>query len=148
MINLMKLVKFAKKWKKLAAPERKRISIPRSGEDEITDNNDRLPVASKGHFVVYTVDQWRFEFPISYLNNNIFRQLLAMSEEEFGLPRNGPITLLCDAMFMKYAASLMRRNFDQDMERALLIDIASSSRCSLSFHSLLQEQSNQQLLVC
>ncbi|KAJ6346259.1 hypothetical protein OIU78_008819 [Salix suchowensis] len=89
MINLMKLVKFAKKWKKLAAPERKRISIPRSGEDEITDSNDRLPVASKGHFAVYTVDQWRFEFPISYLNNNIFRQLLAMSEEEFGLPRNG-----------------------------------------------------------
>ncbi|KAJ6671601.1 AUXIN-RESPONSIVE FAMILY PROTEIN [Salix viminalis] len=148
MINLMKLVKFAKKWKKLAAPERKRISIPRSGEDEITDNNDRLPVASKGHFVVYTVDQRRFEFPISYLNNNIFRELLAMSEEEFGLPRNGPITLLCDAMFMKYAASLMQRNFDKDMERALLIDIASSSRCSLSFHSLLQERSNQQLLVC
>ncbi|KAG5239180.1 auxin-responsive family protein [Salix suchowensis] len=138
MINLMKLVKFAKKWKKLAAPERKRISIPRSGEDEITDSNDRLPVASKGHFV----------FPISYLNNNIFRQLLAMSEEEFGLPRKGPITLLCDAMFMKYAASLMQRNFDKDMERELLIDIASSSRCSLSFHSLLQEQSNQQLLVC
>ncbi|KAG6761726.1 hypothetical protein POTOM_034959 [Populus tomentosa] len=148
MINLMRLVKFAKKWKKLAAPERKRISIPSSGEDENTNNNDRLPVANKGHFVVYTVDQRRFEFPISYLNNNIFRELLAMSEEEFGLPRNGPITLLCDAMFMKYAASLMQRNVDKDMEEALHKDITSSGRCSLSFHSLLQEQSSQQLLVC
>eukprot|EP00258_Populus_trichocarpa_P007865 XP_002312927.3 auxin-responsive protein SAUR64 [Populus trichocarpa] len=147
MINLMRLVKFTKKWKKLAAPERKRISIPRSGEDENTDNNDRLPVANKGHFVVYTVDQRRFEFPISYLNNNIFRELLAMSEEEFGLPRTGPITLLCDAMFMKYAASLMQRNVDKDMEKALHIDISSSGRCSLSFHSLLQEQSSQQLLI-
>jgi hypothetical protein len=148
MINLMRLVKFTKKWKKLAAPERKRISIPRSGEDENTNNNDRLPVANKGHFVVYTVDQRRFEFPISYLNNNIFRELLAMSEEEFGLPRTGPITLLCDAMFMKYAASLMQRNVDKDMEKALHIDISSSGRCSLSFHSLLQEQSSQQLQVC
>jgi hypothetical protein len=67
MINLMRLVKFTKKWKKLAAPERKRISIPRSGEDENTDNNDRLPVANKGHFVVYTVDQRRFEFPFRIL---------------------------------------------------------------------------------
>ncbi|KAJ6985857.1 hypothetical protein NC653_023707 [Populus alba x Populus x berolinensis] len=148
MINLMRLVKFAKKWKKLAAPERKRISIPRSGEDENTNNNDRLPVANKGHFFVYTVDQRRFEFPISYLNSNIFRELLAVSEEEFGLPRNGPITLLCDAMFMKYAASLMQRNVDKDMEKALHKDITSSGRCSLSFHSLLQEQSSQQLLVC
>ncbi|KAJ6985856.1 hypothetical protein NC653_023707 [Populus alba x Populus x berolinensis] len=146
MINLMRLVKFAKKWKKLAAPERKRISIPRSGEDENTNNNDRLPVANKGHFFVYTVDQRRFEFPISYLNSNIFRELLAVSEEEFGLPRNGPITLLCDAMFMKYAASLMQRNVDKDMEKALHKDITSSGRCSLSFHSLLQEQSSQQLL--
>ncbi|CAK7329401.1 unnamed protein product [Dovyalis caffra] len=150
MINPMKLIKFAKKWQKLAALESKRISIQRSGEDENTNNNDKSPVADKGHFVVYTVDQRRFEFPISYLNNNIFRELLEMSEEEFGLPRNGPITLLCDAMFMEYAASLMQQNVDKDMEKALLMSIASSSssKCSLSFRSLHQEQSSQQLLVC
>uniref|UniRef100_A0A6N2LKR6 Auxin-responsive protein n=1 Tax=Salix viminalis TaxID=40686 RepID=A0A6N2LKR6_SALVM len=130
MINPLKLVKFAEKWQKLAALERKRISIPGSGGNENTNNNERSPMA----------DQRRFELPISYLSNNIYRELLAMSEEESGLPKNAPVTLLCDAMFMEYAATLMQKNAEKVMEKALLMSIGGSSRCSSFFHYLLQEK--------
>ena len=52
-------------------------------------------VADKGHFVVYTTDKRRFVVPLMYLNNEIFRELLKMSEDEFELPNDGPITLPC-----------------------------------------------------
>ncbi|KAG5247993.1 auxin-responsive protein [Salix suchowensis] len=71
-----------------------------------------------------------------------------MSEEESGLPKNAPVTFLCDAMLMEYAATLMQTNADKDMEKALLMSIAGSSRCSLFFHHLHQEKSSQQAVVC
>ncbi|MCD9559575.1 hypothetical protein HAX54_017625 [Datura stramonium] len=55
-------------------------------------------IVEKGHFVVYTTDQARFSIPLAYLLNEIIRQLLNMSEEEFGLPSGGPITLPCDKL--------------------------------------------------
>lgn len=47
-----------------------------------------------------------------------------MSEEEFGLPRDGPITLPCEAAFVEYALSLIRRHVDRDVEKALLLSLA------------------------
>ncbi|KAJ0076786.1 hypothetical protein Patl1_35797 [Pistacia atlantica] len=96
MINAKKLIKLAKKWQRTAALKRKRILL-------LGFNKTSTPSAAhKGHFVDYTVDQKSFVFPIPYLRSHIFQELLRMSEEEFGLPGNGPITLSCDASFMEY----------------------------------------------
>nr|XP_033510095.1 auxin-responsive protein SAUR66-like [Nicotiana tomentosiformis] len=63
----------------------------------------------KGHFVVPTIDRRRFVIPLAYLENEIIRQLLNMSEEEFGLPSGGAITLPCDWVFMDYIISLIKK---------------------------------------
>nr|GMC80534.1 auxin-responsive protein SAUR68-like [Ipomoea batatas] len=129
-----KLIKLAKKWQKFAAIRRNRISFPSLNDD--TDNCSTSSAVSKGHFVVYTADQMRFVVPLSYLENEIIRQLLNMSEEVFGLPSDGPITLPCDAAFMNYIISLLSRGLSKELENALLISF-TSSRCSLA--SLHQE---------
>ncbi|QCD98764.1 SAUR family protein [Vigna unguiculata] len=64
----------------------------------------------KGHFVVYTIDKARFVLPLTYLRNNVFRELLRMSEEHLGLPTQGPIILPCHAPFMDYLLSLLRKH--------------------------------------
>ncbi|KAL6963635.1 hypothetical protein U1Q18_034642 [Sarracenia purpurea var. burkii] len=76
-----KLIQMARKWQKLATISRKRISFPRTKFDE-------------GHFVVYTADQRRFVIPLAYLNTELFRKLLKMAEEEYGLPIHGDPNLL------------------------------------------------------
>ncbi|CBI37772.3 unnamed protein product, partial [Vitis vinifera] len=105
MISAKKLIKMARKWQKMAAIRRKRISLPRTS-----------------------------------------RELFKMSEEEFGLPSNGPITLPCDAVFIEYIISLVQQSIAKDLEKALLTAIATG-RC-LSTSNICQEQGNQQLLVC
>ncbi|KAA8546158.1 hypothetical protein F0562_020948 [Nyssa sinensis] len=146
MINLGKLIKMARKWQNLAAVRRKRLSFPRFNRDVNVDSCSTSMVADKGHFIVYTNDQRRFVIPLVYLNNEIFRELLKMSEEEFGLASDGPITVPCDAFFMEYIVSLIRRGVAKDLEKALLMSVATNRFSSLSsFH---QGQTNQQLLVC
>ncbi|MCD9559573.1 hypothetical protein HAX54_017623 [Datura stramonium] len=135
----------ARKWQKFAAKQRKRISFPRSNYDDAESCSTSSSVVGKGHFVVYTMDQKRFVVPLAYLQHEIIRQLLHMSEEEFGLPSDGPITLSCDALFMDYIISLIGRGVAADLQNALLVSVASS-RCSST--SYLQEQRNPQLLVC
>nr|GMD43482.1 auxin-responsive protein SAUR68-like [Ipomoea batatas] len=131
----------AKKWQKFAAIRRKRISFPKQNEG--TDGCSTSSVVSKGHFVVYTADQKRFVVPLAFLDNEIIRQLLVMSEEEFGLPSDGPITLPCDAIFLEYIISLLSRGARNELQNALLLSV-TSSRCS---SVLLQEGRNQQLVV-
>ncbi|KAH0679740.1 hypothetical protein KY284_020825 [Solanum tuberosum] len=92
MLSTKKLIKMARKWQKFAAMERKRISFPRNGSDVDSCSASSSSIVQKGHFVVYTADQSRFVVPLAYLENEVIRQLLSMSEEEFGLPRGGPIT--------------------------------------------------------
>ncbi|KAL5805029.1 hypothetical protein ACOSQ3_031829 [Xanthoceras sorbifolium] len=118
MINPNKLIKTARKWQRIAC-----------------------------HFVVYTNDQRRFIFPISYLSNCIFQELLRMSEDEFGLPNNGPITLPCDAIFMEYAVSLIQGCVDRHLQEALLMSVPMS-KCSQSPSQHHYGQTSQQLLVC
>ncbi|KAK6778092.1 hypothetical protein RDI58_024810 [Solanum bulbocastanum] len=68
-----------------------------------------------------------------------------MSEEEFGLPCDGPITLPCDAILMNYIVSLIERGVGADLQNAFLVSVASS-QCSSALY--IQEQRNPQLLVC
>nr|XP_009763885.1 PREDICTED: auxin-induced protein 6B-like [Nicotiana sylvestris] len=145
MISANKIIKIARKWQKFAVKQRKRISFPRSNNHDAECCSTSYSIVGKGHFVVYTTDQKRFVVPLAYLQHEVIRQLLHMSEEEFGLPSDGPITLPCDALFMNYIISLIRKGADIDLQNALLVSVASS-RCSSALY--LQELRNTELLVC
>ncbi|XP_015073153.1 auxin-responsive protein SAUR68-like [Solanum pennellii] len=146
MLSAKKLIKMARKWRKFAAIQRKRISFPRNGSDADSCSTSSSSIVEKGYFVVYTADQVRFVIPLVYLENEIIRQLFNMSEEEFGLPSGGPITLPCDSSFMHYIILLIKKGITAgDLHKALLLSIPSSC-CSTS--SLHQESGNQRLLVC
>ncbi|KAH7692251.1 Small auxin-up RNA protein [Dioscorea alata] len=135
----------ARAWQKVASLKRK-ISSPRA-DDACSDFNacSTSYVAEKGHFNVYTWEGKRFMLPLAYLDNSIFKELLRISEEEFGLPRDGPITLPCDAASMEYVLSLLRRGVSKEMEMALVSSIFSS--CQSTFSMLALEQP-QQVAVC
>ncbi|CAH2034316.1 unnamed protein product [Thlaspi arvense] len=137
MMNTKKIMKMAKKWQQRAALSRKRISFQRSSTSSSSN------VVEKGCFVVYTADRIRFAFPISYLSNSVFQELLKISEEEFGLPAEGPIMLPFDSVFLEYLIKLVQRRMDEDTEKALLMSI-SSARCSL--HCSFQQQQGQLLV--
>ncbi|XP_006415575.2 auxin-responsive protein SAUR64 [Eutrema salsugineum] len=139
-MNTKKLIKMAKKWQQRAALHRKRISFQRSSATTSSST-----VVEKGCFVVYTADKIRFAFPISYLSSSVFQELLKISEEEFGLPTGGPITLPFDSIFLEYLIKLLQRRIDEDTEKALLMSICSS-RCS-SQCSLQQQEQSRHLLV-
>lgn len=53
-----------------------------------------------------------------------------MSEEEFGLPADGPIKLPCEAAFMEYIVYLIRRHVDFEVEQALVLSVAPAVKCS------------------
>ena len=144
MISPKKLIKMARKWQRRAALGRKRISSPRTDAD-MDAGTCSTSVADKGHFVVYPTDKRRFMIPLVYLINNIFRELFKMSEEEFGLQSDRPITLPCDSVFMQYILPLIQRGVAKDMEKALIFSLVTS-RCSQS--SSHQEHISQHLLVC
>ncbi|CAA7030671.1 unnamed protein product [Microthlaspi erraticum] len=138
MMNTKKLMKMAKKWQQRAAFSRKRISFQRSNTTTTTTTSSSTAV-EKGCFVVYTADKIRFAFPLSYLSNSVFQELLKIAEEKFGLPTGGPITLPFDSVFLQYLIKLIERRMDGNTERALLMSI-SSARCSLPCSFQQQEQ--------
>ncbi|CAA7030670.1 unnamed protein product [Microthlaspi erraticum] len=143
MMNTKKLFKMAKKWQQRAALHRKRISFQRSS----TASTSSSTAVEKGCFVVYTADNIRFAFPLRYLSNSVFQELLKISEEEFGLSAGGPITLPFDSAFLDYLTKLVERRMDKDTENALLMSI-SSARYSLQYSLQQQSSCTQQLLVC
>ncbi|XP_019157624.1 PREDICTED: auxin-responsive protein SAUR68-like [Ipomoea nil] len=144
MINSKKLIKLVKRWQKFAAIRRKRISFPRKNDD--TDSCITSSAVNKGHFAIYTADQKRFVVPLSYLENEIIMQLLNLSEEEYGVPCDGPITLPCDAAFLDYIISLLSRGLSRELENALLISVTPYRCSSPSLHQ--EGLRNQELLVC
>ena len=139
MINSKRLIQLARKWQKMTAMKRMRISFPRSAAEQNSS------IANKGHFVVYTTDEKRFSVPLECLSNNVVIELLRMSEEEFGLPSNGPITLPCDSTFLSYVMSLVQRCMPDDLEKALLTSL--STRHFSASSSLGLGQSHQQTLI-
>ncbi|KAL3730932.1 hypothetical protein ACJRO7_027883 [Eucalyptus globulus] len=148
MISTEKLLKIARKWKKIVTPARKRIPHPRKRKFSGVQNCEVLEVRQKGHFVVYSTDGRRFAVPLPCLQTYISHELFKMSEEEFGLSRDGPIRMPFDAAAMEYAITLIRRGLSEDSQRALL-DFISVGRCSSSSSSLYQGSvGHQKLLVC
>ncbi|MBA0683102.1 hypothetical protein Goari_024778 [Gossypium aridum] len=131
MVSTKILIRMARKWQKLAAIGRRRITSS---------------LVDKGHFVIYTIDQKRFVIPLAYLRNTIFVELLKISEEEFGLPSDGPITLPCDSVAMNYIISLLQRSLAKYLEKAVLNSVASY-RCSSNTSYCHQAHTDQQSLV-
>jgi len=146
MISAKKLIRLARKWQKLAAIRRKRLTLPQTISSLESDDRSTSSTAEKGHFVVYTTDKKRFVLPLNYLNNEIVRELFNLAEEEFGLTSDGPITLPCDATFMEYAIILIQQNVAKDIEKAFLVTIASN-RCSSSLY-LHDDVRHHQLSIC
>jgi hypothetical protein len=118
MISAKRLVQMAKKWQRMAALARKRLTPAKETDGSLCDTSS---VASKGHCVVYSADGRRFEVPLVYLSTTVFGELLTMSQEEFGfISDGGRITLPCDAAVMEYILCLLRREASEDVERAFL----------------------------
>eukprot|EP00257_Ricinus_communis_P018283 XP_015576957.1 auxin-responsive protein SAUR68 [Ricinus communis] len=139
MISTKKLLKWARKWQKLASSRQKSITFPSTIGSTDTSSCSTSSIAEKGHFVVYSADKQRFLLPLEYLNNENIRGLLDIVEDEFGLPSNGPLTLPCEAQLMEYALSLIKQQVARDVERALLTSIVNSCY-TLPFHLHLQHQ--------
>ncbi|KAJ4715904.1 Auxin-responsive protein [Melia azedarach] len=146
MVSTKKLMKMATKWQKAAEIGMKRIPLQRADSNMNSNRCNISAVANKGHFVVYTRDNQRFMIPLPYLNNEIFRELLKMSEEEFGLPRDGPIILPCNSFFLEYLVSFIGTELAKNEEKAKLLSVISS--CYSLSSSLHQGPRNQHILVC
>lgn len=87
----------------------------------------------RGHFVVYTNDNTRFLVPLRFLNHPIFRVVLEMAEEEYGLTAHGPLRLPCEKEFLHFILSLLRNNTNDDvhLDNALLSLSPTSLRPSM-----------------
>ena len=125
MISTKRIAQLAKKWQRMAALGRKRLTSWRTAAKEV--DKCCTSVASKGHCAVYTADGARFEVPLACLGTTVFTELLQMSKEEFGFTGgNGKITLPCDAMVMEYALCLLKRGASAELEKAFLSTMAMS----------------------
>ncbi|KAL3722777.1 hypothetical protein ACJRO7_035047 [Eucalyptus globulus] len=110
MISPKKLLRMTRKWQKLDATGRRRLSLLKTEGKFLPTSS----LADKGHFVVYTMDEHRFMIPLSYLRSAIFQMLFEMSEDEFGLSS--------DAV-MEYIVSLVQQGVAKELKKALLNSI-------------------------
>ncbi|KAK3132762.1 hypothetical protein QOZ80_6AG0527380 [Eleusine coracana subsp. coracana] len=120
----------AKKWQRIAALARKRLtSIPAKEIEGLSFPS--TSVASKGHCIVYSVDG----------------RLLRQAQEEFGFSSvDGRITLPCDATVMEYMMCLLRRDASEEIETALLSSMVRP--CSYGNNGFVQALgSSQQVIV-
>ncbi|KAL3722780.1 hypothetical protein ACJRO7_035050 [Eucalyptus globulus] len=146
MISTKKLIQMTRKWQKMAAIERNRISFHQANSKSTSAHANRSSVTQRGHFVVYTTDRRRFVIALSFLSNNVVRELFRVSDEEFGTPCDGPIMLPIDALSLEYIISLIRRGLAKDQENALLLSFTRQScSSSLAFNQALE---NPEIIVC
>ncbi|KAL6655115.1 hypothetical protein ACP70R_005941 [Stipagrostis hirtigluma subsp. patula] len=125
MISAKRLVQMAKKWQRMAALARKRLTLSTPAKEIEGSCCTSMSLASKGHCVVYSSDGRRFEVPLAYLGTAVFGVLLSMSQDEFGFAgEDGRITLPCDGAVMEYAMCLLRREASEEVERAFLSSMA------------------------
>ncbi|MBA0784451.1 hypothetical protein Gotri_027335 [Gossypium trilobum] len=136
MVSAKKLVQLARKWQKMVAIRRKRITLPRATLDTDTNSCSTSTTVVKGHFVVYSADQKRFVLPLEYLKNEIVMELFNLAEEEFGVPGNGLLILPCDAPFLEYVIDLIKRKPSKDIEKALILSVANEKRFVLPLEYL------------
>ncbi|PHT31743.1 Auxin-responsive protein SAUR68 [Capsicum baccatum] len=69
ILSAKKLIKMARGWQKFAAMQRRKISFTRNGSDADGCSTSSSAIVEKCHFVVYTIDQIRYAFPLTYLEN-------------------------------------------------------------------------------
>ncbi|KAF3771624.1 Auxin-responsive protein [Nymphaea thermarum] len=129
MISTKRLVEMAKKWQKMAAKGRKRISS--AAVHRSSTGRKASTITEKGHFVAYASDGKRYMVPLACLHRPIFRELLNMAEEEYGLNIDGAITLPFDSAVIDYIMLLLQRDMSRQTESALLASL-SGRRCSSS----------------
>uniref|UniRef100_A0ACD5YCK4 Uncharacterized protein n=1 Tax=Avena sativa TaxID=4498 RepID=A0ACD5YCK4_AVESA len=121
MVSAKRLAQMARKWQRMAAMGRKRLTrTTTSTAKRASDEPCTTSSSVEGHCVVYTIDGARFEVPLPYLGTTVVGELLRMSHEEFGFASDGRITLLCDDVVMEYVMRLLGRNASEEVERALL----------------------------
>uniref|UniRef100_A0ACD5UIZ3 Uncharacterized protein n=1 Tax=Avena sativa TaxID=4498 RepID=A0ACD5UIZ3_AVESA len=130
MVSAKRLAQLAKKWQRMAAMGRKRITRTTTTKSSTEECREATSVAVKGHCVVYTADGCRFEVPLVYLGTTVFGELLQLSQEEFGFAgiQDNRITLPCDAAVMEYAMCLLRRDASMEVVKAFLSSIARPCR--------------------
>uniref|UniRef100_A0ACD5Y6R1 Uncharacterized protein n=1 Tax=Avena sativa TaxID=4498 RepID=A0ACD5Y6R1_AVESA len=134
MVSTKKLAQMARKWQKMAAMGRKRLTRTTSTAKRATSKCcASSPVAVKGHFVVYTVDGARFEVPLPYLGAAIIRERLRMSHDEFGFASKGRITLPSDAAVMEYVMCLLGRDASEEVEMPLLNSVVRTCSYASGF---------------
>ncbi|KAL6524920.1 hypothetical protein OROMI_030513 [Orobanche minor] len=75
----------------------------------------------RGRFVVYSMDNKRFLVPLRYLNHPIFRVLLEMTEEEYGLTADGPLQIPCEKELIESILCLMRRSPNEEVKNASFV---------------------------
>nr|XP_043631633.1 auxin-responsive protein SAUR68-like [Erigeron canadensis] len=132
----------ARKWQNLAAIRRKSIALPRTSDVSHSD----IANVDKGFFVVYTSDGIRFVIPLNFLKNDIFKELLDMAENEYGLQNDGPIRLPINGTFMQYTMSIIKSHMRKDVEKGLRM-VVTSWQC-LPNSNRHFERFQTQLLVC
>lgn len=138
MLTPKKLVQIFRRWQQAAALRRRRIMMSVATGTSFTQT-----VASRGHIYVYTTDHKRFMVPLKYLSSSIFQELFKMSEDEYGLPSDGPIVLPCDAACMRCIISLIQRRDPVEMDTKSVLSSISSSRCTVS-----SANQTQQFMLC
>jgi Auxin responsive protein len=126
MLTPKKLMQIFRRWQQAVALRRRRIMSVDSGTG-LTQT-----VASRGHVFVYTSDHKRFMVPLKYLSSPIFQELLRMSEDEYGLPSDGPIVLPCDATGMRFVISLIQKRLPAEVDTKSVLASITGSGCIVS----------------
>lgn len=71
-----------------------------------------------------------------------------MSEEEFGIQRDGPIILPCDSVFVDCIISFIKHGVAKGLERDLVMSIAFSNCSSSSQFIHEQKKYSKQPFLC
>ncbi|KAK5834196.1 hypothetical protein PVK06_018070 [Gossypium arboreum] len=93
MVSAKKLIKLVRKWEKMAAIRRKRITPSSATSDTGANSCNTSTTVEQGDFVVYSIDQKHFVLPLEYLKNEIVMELFNLAEEKPGL--SGNKALIC-----------------------------------------------------
>jgi hypothetical protein len=135
MIHPKRIAQLVRKWQRVKTASR---------DDEACCTTS--PVTDKGHCAMYTADGRRFEVPLAYLGTTVFRELLRMSQEEFGFTCDSKITLPFDAAVMEYVMCLLRRDASEEVEKAFLSSVVMP--CQYASFTVSHVALHQQLAVC
>uniref|UniRef100_A0ACD5YFC0 Uncharacterized protein n=1 Tax=Avena sativa TaxID=4498 RepID=A0ACD5YFC0_AVESA len=98
MVSAKRLAQLVKKWQRMAAMGRKRITHTTTAKRAAEECCKTTSVAVKGHCMVYTSEGVRFEVPLAYLSTTVFGELLRISQEEFGFAGSDDAVSHCPVM--------------------------------------------------